>query len=122
ITSTRQQEIYDDQATQMTQGLGLSGDPFQQRWFDRFTVNTEMLRLKFVRFSKAQPCRVNIENARLIAAAPELFGAAQLALQIAEHTIRSEFEGPSNSPTFNAMMAELDPVRSVLSKARGETQ
>ncbi|WP_040617716.1 hypothetical protein, partial [Roseibium sp. TrichSKD4] len=65
--------------------------PFNKDGLTGFTVNTGDAETEICEISpKPNPVAVNIENARLIAAAPELFGAAQLALQIAEHTIRSE--------------------------------
>lgn len=57
-------------------------------------------------------------NGRLIAAAPELLDAARLALQIAESTIRSEFDGTS---MVDGLLAQLGPVRAAIAKALGQS-
>ena len=56
-------------------------------------------------------------NARLIAAAPDLLEAAQLALQIAESWIHDQLDGTSS---IDGALLHLDPVRAAISRARGE--
>ena len=56
-------------------------------------------------------------NARLIAAAPDLLEAAQLALQIAESWIHDQLDGTSS---IDGALLHLDPVRAAIARARGE--
>ena len=60
---------------------------------------------------------VNEANARLIAAAPDLLEAAQLALQIAESWIHDQLDGTSS---IDGALLHLDPVRAAIARARGE--
>ena len=56
-------------------------------------------------------------NAKLIAAAPDLLEAAQLALQIAESWIHDQLDGTSS---IDGALLHLDPVRAAIARARGE--
>ena len=56
-------------------------------------------------------------NACLIAAAPDLLEAAQLALQIAESWIHDQLDGTSS---IDGALLHLDPVRAAIARARGE--
>lgn len=56
------------------------------------------------------------DNARLMAASPELLAGAQLALWIAESHIESEYSGTGR---YAEMMAELEPARAAIAKATG---
>ena len=56
-------------------------------------------------------------NARLIAAAPDLLEAAQLALQIAESWIHDQLDGTSS---MDGALLHLAPVRAAIARARGE--
>ena len=60
---------------------------------------------------------INLANARLIAAAPDLLEAAQLALQIAESWIHDQLDGTSS---IDGALLHLDPVRAAIARARGE--
>lgn len=56
-------------------------------------------------------------NARLIAAAPDLLDAAELALQVAEGWIHDQLDGTGIA---EEALGELDSVRAAIAKARGE--
>jgi len=60
---------------------------------------------------------VDEPNAKLIAAAPDLLEAAQLALQIAESWIHDQLDGTSS---IDGALLHLDPVRAAIARARGE--
>ena len=60
---------------------------------------------------------VDEPNAKLIAAAPDLLEAAQLALQIAESWIHDQLDGTS---AIDGALLHLDPVRAAIARARGE--
>ena len=57
-------------------------------------------------------------NAHLIAAAPELYAAAELALIVAESWIHDQLDGTNS---LGEALVELNPVRAALAKARGES-
>lgn len=54
-------------------------------------------------------------NACLIDAAPDLLEAAELALEVAEGWIHDQLDGTSS---LASALAELDPVRAAIAKAR----
>ena len=56
-----------------------------------------------------------IANARLIAAAPDLLEAAELALSTAEAWIHDQLDGTSS---LEAEIEKLEPVRAAIAKAR----
>ena len=58
------------------------------------------------------------KRAALMAAAPELCAAAELALKEAENWIHDQLDGTSE---LDRNLATLEPVRAALAKARGET-
>lgn len=58
-------------------------------------------------------------NAHLIAAAPELLEAAQIALSIAESWIHDQLDGTSQ---LEIALRELSPVRDAIARALGEDQ
>ena len=60
---------------------------------------------------------VDEPNAKLIAAAPDLLEAAQLALQIAESWIHDQLDGTSS---IDGALLHLDPVRAAIARARGD--
>ena len=60
---------------------------------------------------------VDEPNAKLIAAAPDLLEAAQLALQIAESWIHDQLDGTSS---IDGALLHLDPVRAAIARARCE--
>jgi hypothetical protein len=55
-------------------------------------------------------------NACLIAAAPDLLEAAELALQSAESWIYDQLDGTSS---LESALAKLEPVRAAIAKATG---
>lgn len=59
----------------------------------------------------------NPANASLIAAAPDLLAAAELALSEAEGLIYDQLDGTKE---FESAFAALQPVRDAIAKARGE--
>ena len=54
------------------------------------------------------------DSAALIAAAPELLDAAELALRTAESWIHDQLDGTSS---LESALAELEPVRAAIAKA-----
>ncbi|MHC3750731.1 hypothetical protein ACYKDZ_17825 [Stutzerimonas stutzeri] len=56
-------------------------------------------------------------NARLIAAAPDLLEAAELALEVAEGWIHDQLDGTGIA---GEALGKLDSVRAAIAKARGE--
>lgn len=57
------------------------------------------------------------ENAQIMAVAPDLLDAAQLALKIAESWIYDQLDGTSS---IDGALRHLDPVRAAIARARGE--
>ncbi len=62
------------------------------------------------------PVEEVMANVRLIAAAPELLDAAELALKTAESWIHDQLDGTSG---LEPALAELDLVRAAIAKAKG---
>ena len=58
-------------------------------------------------------------NARLIAAAPELLEAAQLALMIAESWIHDQLDGTG---ALDGALMNLIPIRAAIAKATGDAK
>ena len=73
--------------------------------------------LAIVKGDKRDTIKDQEANARLIAAAPDLLEAAQLALQIAESWIHDQLDGTSS---IDGALLHLDPVRAAIARARGE--
>ena len=73
--------------------------------------------LAIVKGDKRDTLKDQEANARLIAAAPDLLEAAQLALQIAESWIHDQLDGTSS---IDGALLHLDPVRAAIARARGE--
>lgn len=95
----------------------LKGAEFEpERWVVVFDGEPEWLIATIENGAPGDTLDTEEATAHVIAAAPELLTASELALRVAEQWIESELAG---THYYASAKEELEPVRAVIAKARG---